>query len=399
MSTTSLRYNGGYYALAVLMVFATDSMIVATNVKSTFKIISYLAIIMLFIVMTSGVIRKKPMRISKEVGCAVLVSILLAMSMVLHSDYIVGYVMKGVLLLTGTLLAEEISFKKISECYIDVIAILAAVSLGVFLGTPIIRQLSFIPTVVNQANNEYKNLLLCVVQMHKTSLRNYGIFWEPGVYQAYLNIALFLMYICRINRKGDDKRTVIILLALLTTKSATGYIVLLILFGTILIDNHRITKRKKLLLILFCFLGGLVVVIGRPSILYEIIAKFARGTGTDSFTPRIMPILAHVNAMKEAPFLGIGASNLEEYSKQIMQSMYSMQLVSATNTLTMTGAMFGVPVMVFYLIQIYRFCLIHTHTGVGKWMVFVFFIAILSAEPLMYSFFFTVLFCFSKRKT
>lgn len=71
--------------------------------------------------------------------------------------------------------------------------------------------------------------------------RNAGMFWEPGAFQGYLNIAIaFILLLPSMANKRF--KLIILLLALLTTKSTTGYIVL---FITIIYYNIFISQRKS----------------------------------------------------------------------------------------------------------------------------------------------------------
>jgi len=78
-------------------------------------------------------------------------------------------------------------------------------------------------------------------------LRNSGMFWEPGVFQAYINLVLFL----NLNRikylwKKERFKVIIILIALLSTQSTTGYItffVIMTIYSFIYIKKYNIVNK------------------------------------------------------------------------------------------------------------------------------------------------------------
>ena len=81
----------------------------------------------------------------------------------------------------------------------------------------------------------------------ETFLRNSGMFWEPGAFQGYINLCIFLNidrlgYLWKTNRF----KSLIILLSLISTQSTTAYIVL---FSIILV--RLFIKNKRNVLILF----------------------------------------------------------------------------------------------------------------------------------------------------
>ena len=95
----------------------------------------------------------------------------------------------------------------------------------------------------------YKNPVAHIILGEITITRNSGIFWEPGVWQIYLNLAL-LIYLLK---EGEKKKGVIALyiIAVMTTFSTTGWI---LLFGIIVYGGfvYRKSKTKRFIAL---FLG------------------------------------------------------------------------------------------------------------------------------------------------
>lgn len=137
----------------------------------------------------------------------------------------------------GIVLITDIG-SSFAKKYVDVIWVLSIISLVGFTLTSIYGVLPGI-RCAKEANSQ-----IVYTQLVGTSLinRNAGMFWEPGTFAGYLNVALlFCVYDDRLNRK-----TIIpILLALITTFSTTGYIVLfcIILFYLVFVSKAATVKN------------------------------------------------------------------------------------------------------------------------------------------------------------
>lgn len=85
------------------------------------------------------------------------------------------------------------------------------------------------------------------------TIRNSGMFWEPGAFQGYINLVP-LMFINELKQlwKQERRSCIILLLALITTFSTTGYLVLMFIIGSAFIKE---TKN----VVLKVFVGAAIV--------------------------------------------------------------------------------------------------------------------------------------------
>lgn len=80
--------------------------------------------------------------------------------------------------------------------------------------------------------------------------RNSGMFWEPGAFQGYLNIAV--AYILLLPEVSKRKLKLIILcLAIITTKSTTGYLVLFLIILYYITFLSRTTLLTRMIALIF----------------------------------------------------------------------------------------------------------------------------------------------------
>ena len=80
--------------------------------------------------------------------------------------------------------------------------------------------------------------------------RNSGMFWEPGAYQGYLNLAL--LFLLKSDKKGRDKwmKVVVFSLALFTTTSTTGYLVYAVIIIMYVLRSKKLSQSNKFLLLI-----------------------------------------------------------------------------------------------------------------------------------------------------
>ena len=153
--------------------------------------------------------------------------------------------------------------------------------------------------------------------------RNQGLFWEPGILQAYLNILFFLeAFVIRKNKK-------ILLLSaflILTTYSTTGLAILLI---QIVVYLKQEVRRTKLVLPFLLVLAVSVFVFS-----INIDSKF-KGERQSSFQKRIFDLTQPISIALEYPLTGIGLDMFQ--FQKIRQEFY----ISSKNLESINSA-FGV---------------------------------------------------------
>ena len=154
--------------------------------------------------------------------------------------------------------------------------------------------------------------------------RNQGLFWEPGILQAYLNILFFLEAFVY-NR--NKKLLLAITFLVLTTYSTTGIAILLI---QILIFIKEEFKVNKLLapLLLFVMLPIYIV------FSFNIDSKL-RGEKQFSFQKRIFDLTQPLFIAVDHPLTGVG---LDLFQFQNIRQEYYI----SSNTLNAINSFFGV---------------------------------------------------------
>ena len=165
-------------------------------------------------------------------------------------------------------IASSIAFEDFKRIYVNIMTVLALISLFCFaivLFKPTV--MLSLPKISGSASVDYYNAFVYVFCSSKgfgsfsPFTRNNGIFWGPGAYQAFLNIALlFLLENSNVKNRKDSLKLFILIAAILTTFSTTGYIIMFLIIIFRFSDILKIVKVSTLKTIAALFLLTAVVI-------------------------------------------------------------------------------------------------------------------------------------------
>ena len=201
-----------------LCVFVTDSM--SLPFPQSVKVV-FLTLICAVIVFLD--LAKRNFCLSKnEIAWVIFPSALLISTQIMSWDLALSYESKILMMYAGFILSRNVPFVLFREKYLRIIYIICIVSLVCWAcGLFGIAIWNFLPS---SGEGQYRTLFFHAFDMFKGTIseRNNGPFWEPGVFQIYINIACILLLFD--NQKINKKVLAVYLLTLLTTISTTGYI-------------------------------------------------------------------------------------------------------------------------------------------------------------------------------
>ncbi len=198
-------------------------------------------------------------------------ALLLALAIVLALNFFSGVSTTIAIMLqvcVGFFISQSIDRKIFMKVYVNVIilfSIISIIGLGIQLIRPEVALL--FPMTEGEATRNYYNAIIYVFQAIKGFQRLYifnrnsGIFWEPGSYQAFLNLALLFL----INEEtfGKDRKDMwkcfILIITILSTFSVTGYIAMSFLFF-LYFDRIKRVFNKYIILTIILIVMGLIFV-------------------------------------------------------------------------------------------------------------------------------------------
>lgn len=279
----------------------------------------------------------KEIRIDKNISLAFLIIVLnLAISSFNNREQD-NFLINFVQLFIAFTFVTSISFQKFIQLFTKFMYFLACFSLVAYIVTLVLPQvLAVFPITTNILAVEAYNLGFTVIPFNSYIIRNFGFFWEPGAYQAFLNLAL-LLYLFTI-KKFQWKPIFIITVTVLTTFSTTGYICMFLIYiaylGWRLKDKHAKNNRKLLIALLFCICMMALIVFYSflPShIQHQLFGKISEyfsdqdSLHTASTSVRFDAVRYSAQAFLESPFWGWGRSGLQGYMRS-----YGLTMITCT---------------------------------------------------------------------
>lgn len=249
-----------------------------------------------------------------RVTAAIVVALVMLLPMVVKQDWKMMYVTLLMGALFAVLLSYVTTLREASEYYVKILCALCVYSL---IATYLLRRLPDagilqVPRFANAVGNEYYNFGLCFVSIHHVASRNLGIFREPGVYQFFLMIALYLNNYC-VDWKKERHMWLAngILAVTMLSTMATGGVVELGLFVVAVFFDKKMYRDKRLrfLAIALTIAACVVVVVSfvQKNSIYSfifntILEKFIYRT--DSVTERADAIRANIQFFLGHPVFG-----------------------------------------------------------------------------------------------
>lgn len=273
------------------------------------------------------------------------------------------------------------SSKKFWTAYINCIIFLATLSLIAFVWFNFLR--SIIPiSILTRYTLDNGKLYNMGFALFKTFsyfplARNHSIFWEPGAYQFFLNIALFINTYYQ--KKLFTKKNIILIVSVFTTFSTTGYLVMLLIF----IDYFMIKRKRnffKYAIQFLLVLSFLVPIYMSRTIIYKFNIK------NPSLYRRIQDTIIDFELFKDYWIWGYGRdSNIpwhEKYYK--VTGNHAQEYMSTSNSLLALFSQFG-----FFFGMLFLFPLFKGNSFLKKKLIF---LAIILCLILTENFVFSIIF-------
>lgn len=304
------------------------------------------------------------------------------------SSYLALYMQMIIALLATKIIPVDL-FKKI---YINIITFLALFSLFFYVIGIVYPEVAFLfPKTDAIASVDYYNVVIYVYQAligyghFLLTPRNAGIFWEPGAYQAFLNIGLiFLLDLVKKdakNRKNSGMIFITLLFTVISTSSTTGYIISLLIILSYRHEILQILNIKKMKDLVFIIV---VIVVGIFFISKQIYSAFILinnkyVTGSTSFVARLSLDMIIMLADVKTLFFGMSFMNYFKTS-------------SIWNSIIQTMVVFGFP---FTLLLLFNYIRSSISFVKKRWLLCLILIIIFSTESLFWRPFF-LYFAFSE---
>ena len=248
--------------------------------------------------------------------------------------------------------SRRLPLKRFTSVFSNIIVIIAGISIVLYWFNARILSSGVFPILRTSNITSYANLFVYCVST-AVPHRNCGIFWEPGAFQVYLNLALlFTLNDTELSRRW--LRIVILMIALLTTISTTGYICAALILMSYFISLDMKKKFKAILFALAVLLavGGVVIPIAIESFTY----KFGLDGGviSSNVTSRLNPFILDLYIVVDHP---LGLPAIDYYAEVLAQYSITHGLAyhASSCTPTMVTAVYGLIPGIFLIFGLVKF--------------------------------------------
>lgn len=274
-------------------------------------------------ILTFAVVNRRELKqilTDRRMLAAAACGVLILLPMVVKRDWQLMYFSILIYLLFAVFLCYFVSMKDTAKYYV---MILCALSVYAILATYVLRLLPDsgilnVHTFSNDKGRDYYNFGLAFVSITQVKERNFGIFREPGVYQYFLLLGLFLTnYTVEWKHSRDMWLANLILAVTMVTTMATGGVVCLGLLVIVVFFDKKMYRDKRVLWTAIGLAAALVLVLAvsfatRNKIYWlvynTLFEKFVNRS--DSVTERTEAILVDVQIFLRHPIFGAGLSEV-----------------------------------------------------------------------------------------
>ena len=255
MEKRNIQKNKWNRLLVLIILYCSESLMLRELLSASVRAGIIIAFITLYMVL------KKKLIFKLEKKMLVILMVLLfciALSGAINGFEFVFDFWVVLMLFLAVVICSIIDYYDFWIAYVDVMVALGFISAVIFILYQLVPRAFFMfSNYIWHGNILMKNCFICALQVDTHFRRNFGVFYEPGMFSVFLVLAL---YFSLFRLKFDIKKTAALLVALATTLSTNGYICAVGLIMAFLLKKG-LPKRARDEIILLSAIGLLVVVI------------------------------------------------------------------------------------------------------------------------------------------
>lgn len=248
----------------------------------------------------------------RRMALALIAAAALLLPCLVKRDWQLMYLSMLFCVLVGILMSYAASLEQVSKAYV---ALMAALGLYSVLATYFLRSMGeegTVPSFFNPIGVKFYNFGLAFVSESYVKNRNFGIFREPGVYQYFILLALFLNHeTVRWDKEWARWAVSGVLAVTMLTTLATGGVLELALLALFLFFDKKLYRSKIAWAVAISLIAltavGLWVVIRQEGHLYWELYAMTVGKflpGQESAVDRLQTVFADLRLFLQHPILG-----------------------------------------------------------------------------------------------
>lgn len=377
------------YIVMFFIIFSTDTFIVFANINTNIKTLFQLSlgIITAYVAFYTCVYSRSTL----FYWLIIVLSII--GSMIYNDDFSKGNLFKIIIMTMGMVFANGISLRKFSDIYVKIVTFICSFSLLTYSISFVFDLSGMLPIIENTEHVKMIFIGVSNVSVLTEEFRNYGPFWEPGVYSIYLTLAILFVLV---EKKKITTKIIILTIGVVTTFSTAGYaaVVVLIIYYALSDSEMNVSmysKRKKLYFMILS-LVGLGILLSQVDMLNTIILSKLNSDSASyaSTVSRIYSISGNIEMWLDNPIFGVGPTKLNDFYEQYLFTQ-GLNANSNTNGLLIMFSMYGTVLGIMNVYGVIKLATCMDKTLLGKIIIFSLLLIMLFAEPLQTSCLFNIL--------
>lgn len=323
--------------LFVFAVIVVDSGFYAINILSG---TTRFAISLIVVLTTFFISYKKKIDIRRFLCCCFL-GVYFIIHMIASNNIAQNFTVVFFLFL-AYIFSLNIEQKQFIKYFSDIMLFLAVFSLAThIISIAFPAAVELLPTVVRDGGSSgYHNAIFSVINSSYSVRRNFGIFWEPGAFSIYLNLALLFELFFN---KPNIKKIVIFSITIITTLSTLGVVSMALLYiASLFKSSSKANKKTKIIVTLLLVCGIIYFLFFDASFIEEVFGKLesiGSNTKFETTAVRLDAIKYPGREFLSSPIWGIG---FEKFLK--VQTDYCRDMATFTfiNWLCIYGVIGGI---------------------------------------------------------
>ena len=374
LSSRKERRKGILYSLfALYIIYSTDSLIVSLGGNRSIEYGSYTILGVFASVFLVKLLIRNRYRVAWDILVCVVCVVL--SSMMNFDRSLIGLI-KIFCLIIGYYIATELDKKRFVKAFVLMMTLIAVGSLVVYVLKDFLVGINLFPIITGYKGQQFANFIFANVRVNSiSSFRNWGPFWEPGAYQAYIIVSLLFLMFEDIEFKHRNLMIIIHIITIGTVMSTTGFLAVPFLLTAFILDQS--TSKK------FLFLNISIVIIALCFILWFISSPYFETIFTNKFElgsdiDRIATVRYGLRLFLQKPIFGFSSAYTEEFHAIAGQSF------SITNTYIANLVVFGLVMGVLSVALILRFVLSYGRSSIVTLLIFISLIVSFSGEKMLY---------------
>lgn len=332
------------YIFIYLLIFMSSGYQI-NAIAGTKILLSFIGVVVLMLLIKGSRIHFK----KTYIILFILIMINILLTIIISGDKLEQFVITVVMFATAFFSASYFEIHEFIKKYVNVMCFISVFSLGLFALWYILPNVvMLLPPIYNVHGAKAYDAIFSSIAAADTFKRNHGIFWEPGAFQTYVNLAL--LFHLFLPTKKSVRLIVIFSITILTTCSTTGYIVLFLIYAAYFISSKKYSyfiehKKVSAVIVLIIAIGTVAYLNFSYDYKNQIFGKVARYFNQDannssitSTSVRVDSVLKTFTQFMENPVLGSGISRTRSFAAN---EGYSLTTCTFVNWFAYYGLFIG----------------------------------------------------------